>query len=228
MKRREFIYLTGCDGTGKTTQVQLLQKEMQAKAVKTRQVWLRFPFFFSALLLVYARLRGYSRQEVVDGTRHGYWDFRHSWLMKHAFPYVMLLDAALAAGWMIYLPLWRGETVLCERFVLDMLVDLGVAYGEPHFYARWPGSLYLRLLPAGARLFILDLDLESLRLRRADLHGDRKLRERLEAFRILAEGLHLHTISSAPPAIEVNRQIMAALAQPIFLDSQTGEKLLDL
>ena len=205
MKRGHFIYITGCDGTGKTTQTELLVKQLQAQGVRARHLWLRFPFLFSLPLLAYARLRGYSWYEVTNGVRHGYWDFRRSRLMRRIFPWVLLLDAAIAALWAIYLPLWRGETVVCERFVLDMLVDLGVAAGEPEFYIQWPGRLYWRLLPQNALVFVLDLDVMTIRTRRADLTSDRRLADRVEAFRALALTRKLKMISSAPPVMEVNR-----------------------
>ncbi len=206
-----FIYITGCDGTGKTTQARLLIDQLQAMGIKTHHVWLRFPFFFSLPLLAYARLRGYSWYEETDGVRHGYWDFRCSWLMKNAFPWVLLLDASLAALWKVYLPLWSGQTLVCERFVLDMLVDLAAALGNDAFYRHLPGRLYFRLLPSQSQIFILDLDAAAIRSRRADLVNDLKLVARLEAFRCLSAAKGYTQLSSQAPVIELNRQIWKVL-----------------
>ena len=204
MKRGQFIYITGCDGTGKTTQARLLLEQLNAQGLKTRHVWLRFPFFLSAPLLAYARLRGYSWHEETEGVRHGYWDFQRSRLMRHFFPWALLLDAAMAALWKIYIPLWLRHTIVCERFVLDMLVDLEVACGEAHFYSQWPGRLYLRLIPERPIIVMLVLDIKTLCTRRVDLTSDRRLADRLEAFQSLARDMKITMISSALPVKEVN------------------------
>lgn len=203
----KFIYITGADGTGKTTQARLLLEQLRLLGVNARPVWLRFPFFFSLPLLAYARLRGLSWYEEAGGARHGYWDFRRSWLMKNIFPWALLLDAALAALWKVYLPLWAGRTIVCERFVLDTLVDLAVAVRDHQFYARLPGKLFIRLLPPGARVLLLDLDPLTIQKRRSDLASDRRLADRLAAFRALGAGCRLPLLSSQSPVQEVNARV---------------------
>lgn len=202
-----FIYITGCDGTGKTTQVRLLSEQLRASGSRIRNVWLRFPFLFGLPLLAYARLRGYSWYEEIDGVWHGYWDFRRSWLMRNIFPWVLLLDATLAALWRVYLPLWTGWTLVCDRFVLDMLVDLSVACQEDQFSTHLPGRLYENLIPKGSRIIWLDLNPTMIRHRRRDLVNDRRLNDRLSAFRLLARQFNLLRIDSAQPISKVNRQI---------------------
>jgi hypothetical protein len=205
-----FIYITGCDGTGKTTQTTLLLEQLRATGVKSRRVWLRFPFFFSLPLLVYARWRGLSWYETSGDVRHGYWDFKGSKLLQTCLPWALLLDACLARLIWIDLPIWRGETVICERFVLDMLVDLSLAFERRDLYRQLPGRLYLRLLPVNARIIILDLDATTIQNRRADLCSDRFLQARLDAFRRLSSDLSLLNLSSSLPVSMLNAMIRKA------------------
>lgn len=207
-----FIYITGCDGTGKTTQAERLLVRLRRVGIEPRHLWLRFPFFLTLPLLVYARLRGCSWYEEQNGVRQGYWDFRPSWLLRNLFPWVLLLDATLAALVKVYLPLWLGRTIVCERFVLDMLVDLAVALDDPEFHRRLPGRLYVRLLPQEASITILDLDAETIRARRADLEVDKQLDARLRAFRSLASRLSLTVLSSRRPIDEINGRILPNLS----------------
>ena len=172
---------------------------------------MRFPFFFSLPLLAYARLRGYSWYEVTGGVRHGYWDFRRSWLMRKVFPWILLLDAFLAGLWNIYLPLWRGWTVVCERFVLDMLADLAVAFGEERCDTKLPGRLFVRLIPADFKVVMMDLDRAAIIQRRANLGNDRSLAARLNAFQALGSGLEIPMLSSMPPISQVNRMVWEKL-----------------
>jgi thymidylate kinase len=186
-----FVYITGCDGTGKTTQARLLLEQLQQQGVKVRHVWLRFPFLFSAPLLAFARWRGYSWSEVHGQVRHGYWDFHRSRLMRSVFPWILWVDAAIATLWKVCLPLRFGYTIVCERFVLDMLVDLSAGLRDAQFGLKLPGRLFFRLLPFDARVVCLDLDTQSICQRRRDLESDRALEMRLAIFRSLttARGL---------------------------------------
>jgi hypothetical protein len=205
--RSRFIYIAGCDGTGKTTQAEILLAELESHKVKAGHLWLRFPFFFCRPMLAYARCRGCSWYEESGGTRHGYWDFRGSWLLRVVFPWLLLLDAALFSIGKVYLPLWLGNTIVCERFVLDTLVDLSLALKDLRFPSHHPGKLYPALLPGKATIVFLDLDTETIRERRPDLHGDRRLEARLETYRQLAAGGGYLMFSTKKSRSEINRSI---------------------
>jgi thymidylate kinase len=202
-----FVYITGADGTGKSTQARLLIQRLQEQGIRCRHLWLRFPFCFSLPLLAYARCRGYSWREVTDGANHGYWDFRRSWVLRALLPWVLLLDAALAAVNKIYVPLWLGNTIVCERFVMDMLVDLAVAFDDGDIHLRLPGRLYMDLLPRDTVAILLDLDSGTIRERRADLRADRRLEACLQAFRSMATAYPVPVLSSRVSVEEVNQNI---------------------
>jgi thymidylate kinase len=195
--RPRFIYLTGCDGTGKSTQAHLLVGHLKKKDPKVKCLWLRFPFFFSVPFLLYARWRKFSWVEVHEGLRYGYWDFRSSWLMTYIFPWIYFLDAALASFWKVYLPLLGGTTIVCERFVLDMIVDLTVAFADSEFYASIPGQLFQKLLPRQSQIILLSLDAHTIRSRRKDLIWDRKLEDRIQAYQKIAQANGIAIVSSA-------------------------------
>ena len=206
--RPHFIYITGADGTGKSTQAQLLLERLRRQGVRCRHVWLRFPFFLSVPLLAYARWRGFSWVEKHGSTRHGYWDFQSSPLLRALLPWSVLFDAALAAAFRIYWPLCTGRTVVCERFVLDMLVDLMVAFGSRMMHRKMPGTFYRYLIPRRASIVILGLDATTIRQRRPDLKTDRRLESRLRAFHQLASDLGLARLSTERPVCAVQEQIV--------------------
>jgi thymidylate kinase/predicted nucleotidyltransferase len=202
-----FIYITGCDGTGKTTQTRLLVDQFRTQGINVKHIWLRFPFFFSLALLFYARLRGLSWYEQNGSVRLGYWDFRSSWIMRNLFPWVLLIDASIVAFLKIYISLWAGKTILCERFVYDMLVDLSIAFNDHHFIEKIPGRFFLRLLPKNSIVVILTLDLQTLKKRRLDLTYDQRLNQRLHEYEKLASRNFLPIISTESNAYEVNYKI---------------------
>lgn len=207
MKYSRFIYVTGADGTGKSTQARLLLDYLRKNGVCCKHLWLRFPFFASLPLLAYARWRKYSWFEETDGVRHGYWNFGHSWVLRVFLPWTLLVDATLAALLQIWTSLWLGKTIVCERFVLDMLVDLGVAFSDSGLHHRLPGRLYVHLLPSDATVIFLDLDTEAIRARRSDLRSDHRLEARLEAFRRLGKDYAVTVLSSRQSIDQVSKDI---------------------
>jgi thymidylate kinase len=205
-KRPLFIYITGCDGTGKSTQTALLMQQFEAEGLAPRHLWLRFPFLLSTPLLAYARLCGFSWSEKFRSVQHGYWDFQNSLLLRMLFPWALLVDAAWAAVRNVYLPLWQGKTIICERFVLDMLVDISLAFNKDMHHTI-VGKLFLHLLPVQTHIIILDLDVDTVRERRADLRLDKRLAERLAAFRRLSADLNLTECSSHMAIQDLNHVI---------------------
>ncbi len=186
-KKAVFIYVTGCDGTGKSTQSQALLALLAQNGYPARLLWLRFPFFFSIPLLLYARVRRFSWYETIDGVRQGYWDFSKSGLLRLLFPWAYLLDAWLASILFVAIPMQMGISLVCERYVLDMAVDLAVALRQERFLSAAPARRLMALLPKDASVFLLDLDVETLLVRRPELAHDRNLEVKLHLYRRLAE-----------------------------------------
>lgn len=215
-----FIYVAGCDGTGKSTQASLLMSRLREENVPATRRWLRFPFLSCLPLLAYARWRGFSWYEDGGDHCHGYWSFRRSWLLRTLFPRLLWLDAALATLLKVWVPISFGKVIVCERFVLDMLVDLALAFGQPVLGSSTAANLFLSLLPSRSLVFVLDLEAEIIRERRPDLRSDRLLESRLAAYRQLAAQLTLPVLSSQIPP----EHLCQTIWQTVFPTSQQRQK----
>jgi hypothetical protein len=205
-----FYYITGADGTGKSTQATLLIGYFSRNGIHSKRVWLRFPFFFSIPLLAFARWKGYSWHEVSNEVDHGYWDFSRSGFLKRLLPWTYFIDAIWAALWKVYLPLLCGGNIICERFVLDMLVDLSIAFKDLSLIDRLPGRLFFHLIPHNAHIVILNLDQGTVCSRRDNLRLDRALAGRLQAYSYLANYLKLVVIDGHPTISLVQEEILNA------------------
>lgn len=204
-----FYYTTGSDGTGKSTQADLMIDYLETLGLKPQRLWLRFAFLTSTPLMVYARFRGFSWHEQESGISQGYWDFSQSWLLRNLLPWLMLLDAAIVSLFRVYIPLWRGQTIVCERFVLDMIADLELALNDSTFHAKLPGRLFFKLLPKNATIVLLDGETVVLQSRRVDLMFDRCLPDRLAVYRRLAKTFSLPMVSSSLTIPEVFKLIQS-------------------
>ena len=201
-----FIYFAGADGTGKTTYAQQLCDHLQQRGTRCTRLWLRFPFFFSLPLLAYARLRGYSWHEVTDGIDHGYWDFQSSWLLRRVFPVVLLVDATVAAFFKVHLPLRRGRIIVCERYVLDMVVDLHLATQRP-LLGAWEHGRLLSLLPKEALVIGMVAPKPLVTTRRPDLQHDRRLDAKLSAYEALFRIIDCPVVETVGPQEQVQERI---------------------
>ncbi|KPL79812.1 nucleoside/nucleotide kinase family protein [Herpetosiphon geysericola] len=208
------IYITGSDGAGKTTQVRQVIDQLTAQGLPVAHRWLRFPFRLSTLFLVYARLRGLSWYESHPHGQHGYWDFRSSWIMKHLFPILLWLDALSVAIQSLYWPIATGKVIVCERFVVDMLADLMVATQDFDLLNRWYARWYIRLIPAGAVILLLDGDPTCIRQRRKDLVYDRVLPERIRAFQIIATHFGWPLIAGDQSIAAIHQTICHLIEEP--------------
>lgn len=205
------IHLAGADGTGKTTQARAVMARLEHQSVRAHYVWLRYPRYLCTPFLVYARLRGYSRQEIVNETPHGYWEFERSWLMSKVFPWAVLVDAFIIGVIGVYIPLLRGRTVVCDRFVGDILVDLMVGTKDLRLDEKLPGRLFLRLLPRTTQMVVLELETAIAQERSPELTGDRSQPLRREAYLGLAARRGWPLVSSRLPMQEVTQRIMALI-----------------
>jgi hypothetical protein len=100
----------------------------------------------------------------------------------------------------IYLPLWRGNTIVCDRFIVDIVADLLAGIDDPHFDERMVGRLFWALLPAETRIVICDLDTEVARERSPELRGDHSHPRRRQIYLNLAQRHQLQVISTLDSA----------------------------
>jgi hypothetical protein len=126
----------------------------------------------------------------------------------------MWVDAGLASLARIWWPLLCGRTVVCERFALDLLVDLMVGCDDPDLLERLPGRLYPRLLPPRSRVVVLDLDAATAVARRTALAVDDQLSWRLELYRRLAATAGLSLVAGIGTVENVGTEVAWALAVP--------------
>src|SRR3990170_7458202 len=138
-----FIYLAGADGTGKTTHAMAIADELARRGAHVRYLWFRWPHVLSLPLLAYCRLRGLTRYHVVDGVRYGGWQFYRSRMVSGLFPWLWLVDTALASLATVYFPRWLGRIVVCDRFAYDALVDLMLAVNNERLLDSFVGRAFL-------------------------------------------------------------------------------------
>lgn len=152
-----FICISGPDGTGKSTQVELLIDSLKEVGYHYEYRWLRFHHLLSLPLLAFARLIGLSEVKTLDsGEKIGYHYFYKSKIISFLYSILLLSDTAIYTTTKVYIPIYLfRKKIIYDRFIYDTLVDLMVSTGNYDIYKSNIGNLFLKLIPENTSAVML-------------------------------------------------------------------------
>lgn len=188
------ICLVGADGTGKTSQADLLVDRLEEKGIDAVYRWFRFNHMLSLPALSLARLLGLS-----SGRQHTFWK-----APPFALLYVMLQWLDTLLGLLLRFG-GRRRTVVCDRFVPDTIADLRLS---TRFSLVCLTKAFRPLLGDDSRIVLLNAPSSSIRSRRSDLARDSLLEAKVATYRELASSLGLPVVDASKPIMDVHRQIL--------------------
>lgn len=208
----QLVTLSGMDGSGKTIHARMLVKELRRRGIPALYRRIRFPFLLSLPLLIYARLRGFSYTLWAGKTAVGYQGFNESRVLRGLYPWTLYLDLLLATLFCVKLPMGLGCTVVCDRFVLDTMVDLAVALDRRSMLQTEWGRRYSSLTPSGTKAFLLVSGSQVIKERRPELFIDPNFQIRSDLYQQLADSPGLVSLSTEEDAGSVQAQIQTHLS----------------
>lgn len=207
-----FICIMGIDGVGKTTHVNLIIEYLRKKGIKCQYQWLRFHYFFSLPLLAFCRVAGYTRLSYLGNTQKcSYHEFYKSRIISVIYPWVLLIDTLFFTTIKVYIPMFFGTSIVCDRFVYDTLIDMAVATKDYEMYRKPVGKLFLRLIPNNARFVMLDLDKLTIFSRRFELKDDVTFSERHSLYTVLSRQFNIPIEKNRGSITQVNCSIKKRL-----------------
>lgn len=157
--RAQVVFLTGVDGSGKTTHARYLIEEMKKHGIKARRVWMRGRglVFVSLPLLALCRLVGLTKvQELPSGHKVSEYHFFDNNAISRLWPWVQLIESIIATVYLVFIPSLFVKFIVVDRGVLDTLVDLCVDIRNDALIDT-TGRLFVRLLPKNSLVIILDV-----------------------------------------------------------------------
>lgn len=207
-----FICITGIDGVGKTTHVNLILEHLRKKGIKCQYKWLRFHHLFSLPLLAFCRVAGYTRVSTLGGSQKcSYHEFYKSRLISTIYPWILFFDTLLFTTIKVYIPMFFGTSIVCDRFVYDTLIDVAVATKDYEIYRKHVGKLFLKLIPKNAHFVMLDLDKSTIFLRRPELKNDLTFDERYGLYQNFVNLFSIAVVDNNDNAKNVNKLIISVL-----------------
>lgn len=233
-QRGLLISVSGCDGSGKTLQVERLRDVFETCDIRVKVVWARGASsrFMGAFIRLAKKITG-SKGAPGPGSpggtgvsapsagEAGKMESRRREMQNPVKRFLFSVLFALELAWIYCVKarwsLWIGNVVIADRYVFDGLVDYSLFSGLPVM----PPPVALRALrilaPRPAAAAVLDVDPEEALRRKPEEGGTAHLRAARDAFRELAECYDgvLFPAEWSPEAI--NRRL-ALLALAKFYD----------
>lgn len=211
----KIIAICGIDGSGKTTQVKLLKKYLRKNGFRVKCVWLRWTALFSYPFLALCRLLGYTKWKTIrrSNVRYAERRFYMNRALARLWPWFFTLDTLIYL--ILRIEVWRifGFIVLCDRFVLDILVDLMCETKDYRLPERLVGRLLLSLIPKNSKLIIIDVAENTAYHRKHDIPSIGYLKERRGLYLALAKTLRIHVINGEKEANKVHEDILKILKE---------------
>lgn len=217
---RRLVYFAGLDGSGKTTQAERAVAERVARGEKWAYRWVRWEPRITGPFMALARRalqRGKGSARPADDPGHRSFVsgkralFRRRWL-RELWTVVVFLEYLPQMAWRLLPSLWSGKTVVCDRFVPDVWVDLALNFDEGfegvERLSRHPLS---RLFPHVDYLVFLELPAKTGYERKMDGTPLEYLEEREPLYARLSQLYPSATIDARPPLDEVAAAVRTAL-----------------
>ena len=208
------IAISGVDGSGKTTQIELLSRKVRELRPNTIVVWSRWrPITSLPLLALMIRL-GYARIHATSSI--GFVETQVS--AKTGLPslwcFLTQLDNLMKTGLKVTIPLLLGRTVICDRYILDLLVE---NMADLHDTPKTPrlGHKLLKLLPRPNLAFLIEVDAKVAFRRKPDMPTLSHFVERSLLYRELADRMGIRRVDGSLSVDAVQIRIWSGVAKII-------------
>lgn len=195
--------IVGLDGAGKTAVARAAAAEVARTGRRTSVVWLRNPRLFSLAVQALFRSARISRTVRLGGHEDVITDLRKHPFLFHLLAWSMTFDYVF--GYLQKAAFRRvalGRTVICDRFVWDLIVDLSISSGLGEGFLETPEGRILLDVGVRHRTLLLTASLATLTERKPILTLDPDLHERIRLYGSLASRFRWTTIASDGVSLE--------------------------
>jgi dTMP kinase len=209
----KLIALCGIDGSGKTTQIKLLEKYLRQKGFRIKRVWFRWPAFLSYPFLALCRFLGYTKWKTVSrsGVRYAERNFYRSRALARLWPWLFTLDVFIYSFLQIKVRRVLGYIILCDRFIPDIIVDMMCETKDYQLPKRLVGRLLFSLIPKNSKLIVMDVAENIAYSRKNDVPSLDYLKERRKLYLTLAKTLRMPVVNGERKILNIHEDILNLL-----------------
>lgn len=212
LKRTRVVCLIGMDGSGKTTHSRRIIDHLQESGIKCHYVWFGNAYFFSYPFMMICRMLGLTTtHHLANGLAVSEHEYYKNKSVSLTWPWVQFLDAAIFVNLRVRLPLWRGLTVVCDRFIPDILVELMTDINDDRLYEKIVGRLMLMLMPRSLIVVLMDVDEKTAWRRKNDVPELKFLSSRRRRYCMISHDLKIPRVNAEEPFVTVQKHLLSLI-----------------
>ncbi len=205
-RRGILVAFSGVDGSGKSTQVDLLERSFEKIDAPVLRIRSRWRPVLSLPMLVIMRRLGYARVHRAGGVYIVETRLPSRGGLTSLWCILTQVENIVKTGVKLVFPLLLGRTVICDRYALDMVVDGMAGLHDAPSHTRL-GFQLLHLLPKPNFAFFMDIDPEVAFKRKPDLPGLEDYVERLRLYRELSSRWGVTIVNARVSAQTIHRRV---------------------
>ena len=199
-------YITGSDGSGKTSFLKEVERKLIQQQIKYKHIWIRSPKITSKPLMLFCRITDLTKYKIVDGVKYGKHEFYHSKFVSWLYPLLQYIDFRIK--WNLEKRKLNGsEILLFDRHAIDTLIDIMIDTGKMDLHQKRLGRAFIRLIPKNSSIIVMDVDDTFIRVRKRDTLHDEHLSQKVTAYRSVSESLGLKVIDNNRPYEKVKKDV---------------------
>jgi len=206
MSNIKACYITGPDGSGKTSYLKEVERKLIEQNKKYKHIWIRSPKITSKPLMLLCRITGLTKYKVIDGVKYGKHEFYRSKFVSWLYPILQYIDFRIK-WYLEKRKLKKSEIALFDRHAIDTLIDIMVDTGKIVLHKKRLGKAFIRLIPKNTSIIVMDTKEAIIRSRKKDTLHDEHLAQKVNAYREVSESLGLKVIDNNRPYEEVKKDV---------------------
>lgn len=205
--RNQLISIIGVDGSGKTTLCKNIAKTLNDNGYQVKHVWggyeccFLLPFVLAAKFIFMQNMNPYEDYSTYHDKIKG--DAKIGAISK-IYRKMTLLEYLIQIFIKIQIPLWQGNTVIADRYVYDILVNLAVNlnYNELEFQKSLKFLDYCRIPEYN---FFLDTPIDVAYKRKNDIPSTEYLIFRRKYYLLLANHFNMIRLNGSKSVEELTK-----------------------
>ncbi len=201
----KYIIISGIDGSGKTTVINMLKNNLEKEGKHVDYIWMRYNHYLVKGMNALARLLGLSVK--VHNEMGDVWEHRlhKSPLFCKLYVCCSYIDNKIARRRVLNL---KGDYVICDRWINDILIDLGA---ECRLNGILDGKWFNRfqaILPEKSYQFVVKRNLDDVLGCRVENHTNPDFKYRFQLYQKLMQKDEVHVVDNTGTIENSVRQIL--------------------